>query len=119
MRKGKKLDEDSAVPKKPRFQLPGACEAALLLVHLLERTSDEFHRTVTRAQLSEETMRKLWGRTRVTDQHLLETQEYLLRAGWVMFWMGTSYAVVKLDAVEGWPRIASKRIAEDLKKVAR
>jgi len=64
-------------------------------------------------------MQKLCGgRTRVSTEDFADMQEYLLQARWVLFWMGDGYAVIKLDAVEGWPRVASKRIGEDLKKVS-
>jgi hypothetical protein len=43
----------------------------------------------------------------------------MLRAGWVLFYADRSYAAVKLDAVEAWPRVGSKRIKGDLEAVAR
>ena len=35
-----------------------------------------------------------------------------------MFWARSSYAVIKVKTVEGWGRISSKRIADDLKSVS-
>jgi hypothetical protein len=48
-----------------------------------------------------------------------EVQEWLFRAGWVLFYAGTTFAMVKIVAVEAWPRLSSKLMADDLKKVAR
>ena len=62
---------------------------------------------------------KLCGRTRLTNDLLFEIQEILLQAGWALFWAGSSYAVIKVSAVEGWARIASKWIRDDLEKVKR
>jgi hypothetical protein len=37
----------------------------------------------------------------------------------VLFFAGTTFAVVKMKVIDGWGRISSKRIDEDLKKVGR
>ena len=50
---------------------------------------------------------------------LVEVQEWLFRVGWVLFFAGTTYAVVKMKVIDGWGRISSKRIDEDLEKVGR
>jgi hypothetical protein len=76
-------------------------------------------RTVSRARLTEITIRRLWRRTRVPEGFLLEVQEFLLSAGWALFWAGSSYAIIRVAAVEGWPRISSKRIEDDLQRLAR
>ena len=47
-------------------------------------------------------------------------QEFLLAAGWALFCVGpTHYAIIKLESVQGWSRISSKRIADELKLVPR
>jgi hypothetical protein len=102
-----------------RFYRATPREAALLVLHVLRTKQLETGREVTRARLTEITLRRLWGRTRISNELLLEVQEYLLQAGWVLFWGGSSYAVIQLSAVEGWARISSKRISEDLAKVSR
>jgi hypothetical protein len=96
----------------PKFTQPDPRQAALLVLHVL-RTKD-----ITRARLTEITLRRLWRRTRISQELVLEVQEYLLHAGWVLFWAGSSYAVIQVGAVEGWPRISSKRISEELRDVA-
>jgi hypothetical protein len=95
---------------------PDARQAAMLVLHLLhpDRTG-----RVTRARLTELTIRHLWNRTRVQEGFLLDVQEILLKAGWAFFWAGsTSYGIIRQSAVEGWPRISSKRIREDLDRLA-
>ena len=74
---------------------------------------------MTRARFSEMTLRKLWVRSRVTDDLLCAVQEILLHGGWALFWAGASFATIKLDVVEGWGRISWKRLDADLKKVKR
>jgi hypothetical protein len=46
-----------------------------------------------------------------------EVQEWLFRVGWVLFFAGTTYAVVKMKVVDGWGRISSKRIQRDIERV--
>ena len=46
-------------------------------------------------------------------------QDWLLRAGWAFFFADRSYALIKLDAVESWTRLGSKRIADQLDAVAK
>jgi hypothetical protein len=106
-------------PPVDRLHQPSPREAALLLLHLLGRKNEERDRPVTRARLSDPTVRRLCGRTRIPNDMLFEVQEILFQAGWVLFWAGTGYAVVKVAVVDGWPRIATKRIRDDLEKVRR
>jgi hypothetical protein len=95
---------------------PDARQAAMLVLHLLH--PDRTGRQVTRARLTELTIRHLWNRTRVQEGFLLDVQEILLKAGWAFFWAGSSYGIIRQSAVEGWPRISSKRIREDLDRLA-
>jgi hypothetical protein len=55
----------------------------------------------------------------LTDDFLAEVQEWLFRAGWALFYAGTTFAMVKTKAVEGWPRVSSKRFRGELERVAR
>ena len=36
-----------------------------------------------------------------------------------MFYAGTTFGLVKVRSVEGWPRVTSKELETELKKVAR
>ena len=69
-------------------------------------------------RVAEITLKRLWGRHRLDDEFLREVQEWLFRAGWALFYAGTTFALVQSRSVEGWPRISSKRLADTLKEVA-
>jgi len=56
-------------------------------------------------------------RARISSGFLEEVQEWLLVAGWALIFAGTTYAMIKVTAVEGWTRLASKRIAAELESV--
>jgi hypothetical protein len=110
---------DTGPDTKPdRSFQPNPREAALMVLHLLDRKRRE-GRDVSRARLTEITIRRLWARTRVPDDFLLQVQEQLLGAGWALFWAGSSYAIIRVSAVEGWPRLSSKRVADDLQLMLR
>jgi hypothetical protein len=100
------------VQRAPRPYQPDALECAILLLRLVgpERT---------RARLAEITLKRLWNRRRLRDDFLREVQDWLFRAGWALFYAGTTFAIVKTKAVEGWPRVTSKDLRAELAKVAR
>jgi hypothetical protein len=102
-----------------RFSQPTAREAALLVLHLVFTKQRETNRQVTRARLSELAVRRLWVRSRIPEEFFQDVQEILIHAGWALFWAGSSYAIIKTDAVEGWTLISSKRVTDDLEKVSR
>jgi hypothetical protein len=85
----------------------------------MQAREQEVNREVSRARISQNTIRKLCGRSQIANDLLLEIQEYLLAAGWSLFCLGpTYYALIKVKNVEGWGRISSKRIADELKAVS-
>ena len=87
--------------------------------HFLATKQQELggNREVTRARLSEITLQRLFNRRRISPEWLAEVQEWLFRFGWVLFFAGTTYAVIKIKVIDGWGRISSKRIQADLEKV--
>jgi len=100
-------------PRAPRPYQPDAMECAILLLVLIgpeERT---------RARLAEITLKRLWNRHRLRDEFLREVQDWLFRAGWALFYAGSTFGIVKTKAVEGWPRVTSKNLRTELSKVAR
>lgn len=105
--------------RQDRASRPDDRECAMLISHLLATKQAEVTKEVTRARLSDVTLRRLFRRQRITPEFLVEVQEWLHRAGWVLFFAGTTYAVVKIKVIDGWGRISSKRIGEDLEKVGR
>ena len=110
-------------PSRPH--LPTQWQCALLILRLIRAREEEaerkgLKRNVSRARISQNTIRKLSGRSQIPPDFLLEVQEYLLAAGWALFCIGpTHYAIIKLESVLGWSRISSRRIAEELKLVPR
>jgi hypothetical protein len=102
-----------------RFSQPTAREAALLILHLVFTRQRETNRQVTRARLSDLALRRLWVRSRISKEFLEDVQETLIHAGWALFWAGSSYAIIKTEAVEGWTLISSKRVTGDLEKISR
>jgi hypothetical protein len=62
-------------------------------------------------------LKRVCARARLSSGFLEEVQEWLLVAGWALIFTGTTYALIKVTAVEGWTRLASKRIAAELEAV--
>jgi hypothetical protein len=58
------------------------------------------------------------GRSRISPEFVEKAAEWLSGAGVTLFFADTTYAVVKTSAVEGWPRVTSKRITADLLREA-
>ncbi len=47
-----------------------------------------------------------------------EVNAWLLEAGWLLIDAGTTYAAVKVEVIENWPRVASKYLSKELELVA-
>jgi hypothetical protein len=73
---------------------------------------------VTRLRVAEISLKRLWGRRRISPEFAEEVAEWLSSAGVTLFFAGTTYAVVKTSVVESWPRVTSKRISADVRAVA-
>jgi hypothetical protein len=97
---------------------PDAQECAILLLLLIQPRGLR-RRGYTRFRLAEITLKRLWNRDRLRDEFLQEVEEWLFRAGWALFYAGTTFGLVKTEAVEGWPRVTSKELEAELQKVAR
>jgi hypothetical protein len=108
---------------------PTAFQASLLLLRLREARDDEKkeknkqrdteERGTTRFRVSELTLKRICGRPRLHPEFVIEMQDCLLQAGWVLFFAGSSFGMIKLEAVETWTRLGSKRIADELDVVAK
>jgi hypothetical protein len=92
-------------------------EAALLLLRALEERGQRRGKMLTRARLSEITLKTLWGRETLTREWLDQVNEYLLSAGWLLIDASSTYAAVKIGVVEAWPRVASKHLDAELKQI--
>jgi hypothetical protein len=104
-----------------RYHQPSARECALLILRLMQAREHELKdREVSRARISQFTLRTLCGRSQIPNDLLLEIQEFLLAAGWCLFCAGPTYfALVRKTAVEGWARISSGRIEDELAAASR
>ncbi|MFK4488505.1 hypothetical protein [Bradyrhizobium sp. USDA 336] len=102
---------------KGRFHFPDAQECAILLL-LLARSGENRAKEITRFRLSEITLKRLWHRNRITDDLLRDVHEWLARAGWAIFFAGGLYALVRVDVVENWVRLSSKKLAGELEQVS-
>jgi hypothetical protein len=113
-------DQKSGKAPPARAHQVTAREGAMLILHLLgTKSAEPSSKEVTRCRISEMTMRRLFRRKHISQEFLIRVQNWLFRAGWVLFFAGDSYAVVKLSVVNGWIRIGSKRVAEDLRQAER
>ena len=99
--------------------IPTAFQCCLLVRRLVESWNEDRKTKATRFRISELTLKRVCCRPRLDAAFLLELQDYLLRAGWALFYAGRSYALIKLDSVEAWPRPGSKRIRTDLESVVK
>jgi len=97
-----------------RPRLLTAQDCAILLLRLIELRNEEASPT-TRVRLSELTLRRLWGRSRLSEDFLGEVQEWLSRGGWTLFYAQTTFAAIRTSAVLNWSRLSSNRLLEDLK----
>jgi len=96
---------------------PNARSAALLLLRLIEAKETKKSSSVSRFRVSDITLRRLWNRYRIEGAFVTEVSEVLLDAGWALFFTGRHYAMIKTDMVEGWVRLSSKGISEELVQV--
>ena len=117
-------ETDVASPKPHalgRYHQPSARECALLVLRLLQAREEELKdRELSRARISQSTLRALCGRSQISNDRLLDIQEFLLAAGWCLFCAGpTHFGLIKRSAVEGWARMSSGRIRNELTDVSR
>jgi hypothetical protein len=99
---------------------PDGRECALLLLQLIdEREGRRKGRKggMTRVRLAEVTLKDLWNRELLTDGFLRDVQDWLLTAGWTLFYAGKTFGAVKTAAVQNWPRASSTRLTPTLVKV--
>lgn len=96
-------------PTRGTRYMPSARECALLLLHLIEIKEAAAKREFARIRVYEVSLRRLWCRQQVTPDLIRDVNEWLLFAGRALFFAGTTYAIVRTSAVDGWPPMAAKR----------
>jgi hypothetical protein len=96
---------------------PDGRECALLLLQLIAEREGRRKGNMTRVRLAEMTLKDLWNRELLTDGFLRDVQDWLLAAGWALFYAGKTFGAVKTAAVQNWPRASSTRLTPMLLKV--
>jgi hypothetical protein len=102
-------------PAVPRH-MPDAKECALLLLRLIQAKEEDSGKLLSRFRVAEISLRRMWGRHRITPDFVDDVNEWLQRAGRVLFYAGNSYGVILVSAVESWSRLASKWIAPEVEQ---
>jgi hypothetical protein len=105
-------------PMPMRKTKPDARQCALLLLALLEKRATKRNRTLSRARLSELTLRKLWQRNSFGPSFVFAVNEWLNDVSWAIFFAGTTYGAVRTGVVESWTTVAAKWLAEDADAIA-
>lgn len=91
-------------------------QVALLLELMRRRREEETGRTTTRYRVSASTLRTISGRSRLRDAFLDELMDAMIEIGWLIIPSGDNFGVLSSDAIESWPRIASRRIRQELSR---
>jgi hypothetical protein len=104
------------MPRPPRR--PDSLEAALLILKNVQGKESEGAK-LSRFRISETTLERICDRRRIPDEYFSELQEWLFKAGWALFFAGSTYAMIKISTVEAWARLGTKRISSDLEKLSR
>jgi hypothetical protein len=98
--------------------LPNATEVATLTRYLGHAYAEEKKTRSTRFRISLRTLRKIAGRTILREAFLDEWANALGSQGWTVIYYGDHYGVIRSDAIDGWARLSSKRIAADLENMS-
>src|SRR5215213_3294775 len=72
---------------------------------------------ILRLRIAEISLKRLWGRRRISPEFVEDVAEWLSGAGVTLFFADSTYAVVKTSVVESWPRVTSKRISTELQQM--
>jgi hypothetical protein len=102
------------MPKPYRLS---AYEAAILTIYLIQTYSQEKGRNASRARLSQSTLRRLADRERLRSAFIDEWIDELAALGWSAFPVGDKFAIVETATTDGWPRIATNRIRDELDRI--
>src|SRR5208282_6251117 len=97
--------------------LPNPTEVATLTLYLGHVYAEEKKTKSTRFRISSRTLRKIAGRTHLREAFLDEWASALDSKGWMVIY-GEHYGLIRSDAIDGWARLSSKRIAADLESMS-
>lgn len=91
-------------------------QTAIFVLKTLLTYEGETSRQLSRFRISRKTLRIIAARSYLRDSFVDDVGESLRELGWIMFEFGDHYCFIRMDRIENWQRIASKRIREDLRK---
>jgi hypothetical protein len=94
--------------------LPNPAEAATLTIYLGYAYAKEKETKLTRFRISSRTLRSISRRSALREPFLNDWEIELNYKGWKVIPDGDHFGLIRADAIDGWPRISSKRIAGDL-----
>ena len=69
---------------------PNAREATLILLRAIEERGERRGSELTRARLSQVTLKRLWNRENLSNSWLAEVDDWLLSADWTLLRAGTT-----------------------------
>lgn len=93
---------------------PSADECAVLLGAALRRHAEEAGKEITRARFTEKSMRRICGRRMLRGAFLDDLATAMLDREFVLMQGSRYYGVLKETSLEGWTRVTSTPIAEEL-----
>jgi hypothetical protein len=94
-----------------------ALHCAMMILLSLDERGVRRKKVLTRARYTESSLKLIGLRETITREWIDAVNEELISAGWVLINAGTTYAVVKVNVVENWPRIVSKHLGSQLDQV--
>jgi hypothetical protein len=100
------------------LRLADSRESTLLLLWTVELRNESRKakglKAMTRTQLTVPMLKRLWNRPRLAPEFIREVTDWLLIGGWTFFDCGKFYAMVRVSAVENWPRLSTKAVRSKL-----
>jgi hypothetical protein len=100
-------------------QLPTAAEAATLFALSVKRKEEELAKELSRARVSEKTVKRVTGRRRLDQRFVADLNECLLDFNLLLIDTGDAIGLLKASAVKGWPRMTAQSIVEEIKQSRR
>ena len=94
-----------------------ANQCALVVLRAIEERGQRRGKRLTRARVSEASLKALCIRETITRDWLDQINEWLLSAGWILIEAGGTYGAIKVTVVENWPRVASAHMQGDLAQI--
>ncbi len=91
-----------------------AHQTALMILRLHQTHGEDSGRDLSRFRISRRTLTLISGRAQLRQSHIDETGYALRDFGWVMFEHGEHLCLLRMDRIDNWQRVASKRIRREV-----